>query len=298
METPEQDPEIDILSDVTGYKNIGKPSQVYEDMAKFVYSKSYIHSKVVKGKLKCDHCGYEFPANLPFYIIPDDATETISCYPCHYKKHDNHPSVLLRKKREMIEQENKEKRFEREFAYRLALQILEKLKPFCKKIEIAGSIRRKVLEVKDIELVALNNTIEVSDGLFDTSMVRCPDFISTVKSLGKIIKGKPEDGRYVQIELDQEIKLDLFIPTETDYYRQLMIRTGSVGWIVKNISYTWTRKGWSGTEDGLRRTDECEKKGKIFICTAKNPVMPPVWESEQAFFEWIGVEYVSPEKRI
>ncbi len=44
-------------------------------------------------------------------------------------------------------------RFEK--AYSIAERVMKLLKPFCDRIEIAGSLRREKEEVKDIEIVAI-----------------------------------------------------------------------------------------------------------------------------------------------
>lgn len=228
----------------------------------------------------------------------DAINETIKCHPCHNEKTGRNPYDSIKQERQKMEKEQAEKRFEREFAYRIALDLVEKLKPHCEIVEIAGSIRRKKLDVKDIEIVVLPKTTEEATGLFDIELVRSRDFISEVKKFGKIVKGSPEDGRYVQIELPKDIKLDLFIPTSDDFYRQYAIRTGSADYAKREIAYRWTMKGWCGTENGLRRQDQCIKKGSTWVCTATNPVLPPIWKSEKEFFQWIGAEYKDPELRI
>lgn len=190
-------------------------------------------------------------------------------------------------------------------ARNIAVNTCYLLQPFCEKINIAGSIRRKKEFVKDIEIICLPKTITTSqdtlfgggEGIEEIS----PDFIKTVNSLGEIIKGKAT-GKYVKIKLDSGVVLDLFIPEPSDYYRQYAIRTGSAQFSQMVIATGWLKKGWCGTKDGLRLQSECEgKKGNdgktVWKCKVKNPTLPPVWQSEEEFFEWIGAPYLPAERR-
>jgi hypothetical protein len=92
----------------------------------------------------------------------------------------------------------------------IAINICHKLHPYCDRINIAGSIRRKKPEVKDIEIVCIPKQIEVdSEDLFGTKMTGnhidiC--FVTAVDSLGVIEKGNTS-GRYMKIVLPQGIYL-------------------------------------------------------------------------------------------
>jgi len=96
--------------------------------------------------------------------------------------------------------------------------------------------------------------------------------------------------------------LDLFLPQARDYYRQYAIRTGSRYFSHNVIAMAWLAQGWCGSDMGLRRQDDCErhkdKAGKnSWTCINKNGELPPVWDSEEAFFDWIKVKFVHPVKR-
>lgn len=148
-----------------------------------------------------------------------------------------------------------------QLAYEIANNILQNLLPTkCTHAFIAGSIRRHADEVKDIEIVCLPNIVPLySNDLFKTELgkVRDENFVKYVSSLGVILKGKPETGRYVQIALLQNINLDLFIPQPHDFYRILAIRTGSADYSHFVIAKGWENKGWCGTPEGLRLQREC-----------------------------------------
>lgn len=188
-----------------------------------------------------------------------------------------------------------------EEARNIALEVYYQLKPHCERIKIAGSIRRKRPVVGDIEIVCQPSVTYVQAGqvgLFSdapTVPQVSETFIGIVNQWHKI-KGEPF-GRYTQRWHPNEIKLDIFMPAPHDFFRILAMRTGSADFSHKVLASSWTQKGWVGTRDGLRRQDECDFKGNKWVCLKSNPKLPPVWESEKHFFEWLGLPYLLPEER-
>lgn len=187
----------------------------------------------------------------------------------------------------------------------IAKKLVEKLSPHCTVINIAGSCRRQKPEVKDIEIVALPKYIQIESepqGLFADiapamKTIVSPDFINVYKNIGKTIKGEPT-GKYTQFELPQGINLDLFMPNDFDYYRQFAIRTGSAAYSARVIATGWKNIGWCGTDDGCRKITDCKKISGKWKCLNPNPELPPVWKSEEEFFDWIKVKWIEPNKRI
>lgn len=193
-------------------------------------------------------------------------------------------------------------------AQAIANTLIEKLRPHCEKINIAGSIRRQKTKVGDIEIVCLAKKVASGQAaLFEAEETQLtysvsPFFIRTVAEFGTILQGSAT-GNSMKIMLPEGIKLDLFMPNDFDYYRMLAIRTGSAEYSHQVIAIGWRKQGWVGTENGLRlqsqciqvnRDDEAKKKWK---CQWTHPTLPPVWKSEEEFFEWIKVEYVEPKYR-
>lgn len=188
----------------------------------------------------------------------------------------------------------------------IAVSICEQLQPFTERINIAGSIRRQKPEVKDIEIVCLPGYISQQKGdLFGTKevMVIHPKFVEMVGRLGEAIKGTPT-GRYMQIELCFfGINLDLFMPDRDDYYRQYAIRTGSADYAARTIAAGWKKKGWCGSDKGLRLQKDClEVKGpdgkSKWTCIDPHAEKPPAWVSEADFFSWLGVPLIMPKLRL
>lgn len=189
-----------------------------------------------------------------------------------------------------------------EKAQKIAIEKVELLRPHCHRIEIAGSIRRKKAEVKDIEIVCLPKTFELQNNLFGVKAeIRIQEFVDTVRMWEQRLGDTY--GKYTKRMLPEGIMLDLFMPTPVDYYRQLAIRTGSAEYSQRVIAWGWRKKGWCGSDLGLRLMSDCvekkDKEGKSkWVCTNPNAELPPVWASEREFFEWLGLGYLEPEQRI
>ena len=88
------------------------------------------------------------------------------------------------------------------------------LEPYCKRIEIAGSIRRKKPECRDIELV----------------LIRDPDKLEELKRVvtWNSIRGAIT-GRYMQVEVPEGLKIDIFIAVDdgSNWGNIFLIRTGN-----------------------------------------------------------------------
>lgn len=188
----------------------------------------------------------------------------------------------------------------------IANDLVKELSPNCSLINIAGSCRREKEEVKDIEIVALpkyNQIQNIQGVLFDdipaaVELIISPEYVEAYKNIGCVIKGRP-NGKYSQFELRQGINLDLFTPNEFDYYRQFAMRTGSADYSARVIATGWKNIGWCGTDDGCRKITDCKKdKSNKWKCINKKAVLPPVWKSEEEFFDWIKVKWIEPHKRI
>ena len=86
---------------------------------------------------------------------------------------------------------------------RIANSVLKELKPYCERIEIAGSIRRQKPDPNDIEIVAIPKPYDV--GLFESG-------IATVINKWQKVKGELPC-KYTQRLLPEGVKLDLFFAT-------------------------------------------------------------------------------------
>jgi DNA polymerase/3'-5' exonuclease PolX len=121
----------------------------------------------------------------------------------------------------------------------IADELISVMKSFCDKIEIAGSVRRKKENVKDIEisLVSLDkNKLFNKLGLF---------LLKDNKKFKYIKNGD----KYKQFEY-KNIKIDMFIGNENNWGLLFLIRTGSAEFSTKILS-RWKRVSNGGySKDG------------------------------------------------
>lgn len=158
--------------------------------------------------------------------------------------------------------------------YEEALIIAEKVKaqlaPHCDRIEIAGSIRRKKPEVKDIEIVAIPKPYDV--GLFESG-------IATVVKQWEKVKGELPC-KYTQRILPEGIKLDLFFAERENWGNIFAMRTGSKEYSHRVLATEWVSQGYKS------------EGGYLFANGKKLAIL-----EEEDLFELLGLPYVEPELR-
>jgi DNA polymerase/3'-5' exonuclease PolX len=160
-------------------------------------------------------------------------------------------------------------------------ELVAELKPYCTRIEHAGSIRRKKSTVGDIELLVIPKKINI--GLFDEYPVLQaePELVKIINKYAKV-KGNIASGMYTQRVLPQGIALDLFTATEDTWGLQLAVRTGSSNFSFKTLACRWSKMGYYSREGLLRR-----KEDGIII---------PLKE-EIDLFNLLELDWVEPEER-
>jgi DNA polymerase/3'-5' exonuclease PolX len=155
-----------------------------------------------------------------------------------------------------------------------ALNIAEKVKsllaPHCERIEIAGSIKRKKSNVKDIEIVAIPKPFQT--GLFESG-------IATVVNKWDKVKGELPC-KYTQRILPDGIKLDLFFAERGNWGLIYAIRTGSAEYSHKVLATEWVKRGYKSEGGYLLYNGR-----KILVLEEKD------------LFKRIGVPFVEPEFR-
>lgn len=158
--------------------------------------------------------------------------------------------------------------------YLKALKIAEKVKnllsPYCERIEIAGSIRRKKPEVKDIEIVAIPKPYDT--GLFESG-------VATIVNKWQKVKGELPC-KYTQRILPEGIKLDLFFAERGNWGLIYAIRTGSADYSHKVLATEWVKRGYK-SENG-------------FLMSKGKQILIP---EEKDLFNRIGISFVEPELR-
>jgi len=155
-------------------------------------------------------------------------------------------------------------------AKQIADSVLEKLKPHCERIEIAGSVRRKKANPNDIEIVAIPKPYGTD--LFESG-------IATVVNQWEKVKGILPC-KYTQRILPEGIKLDLFFATVDNWGLIFAIRTGSADYSHKVLATGWVKQGYKSS-NGILTKDEIEY---------------PVRE-EIDLFNLLGLKWIDPQFR-
>lgn len=155
----------------------------------------------------------------------------------------------------------------------IADDVLAQLRPHCSRPpQVAGSIRRGISTIGDVEVVCLPLPFE-STPLFRSGFALVVDQWEKVK--GEL------PCRYTQRRLPSGMTLDLFMPDPMGFGLQLAIRTGSAAWCKTVLAPAWVRAGFHSKEGILRRADG-------------SAVPTP---DERILFDVIGLKWVAPEDR-
>lgn len=124
-------------------------------------------------------------------------------------------------------------------------ELIAQLKPYCKRIEVAGSIRREVSMVKDIELVAIPDKWKLEKYFLDNN--------------GKEFRLDKNGSKYKRWVHSGLIYVDLFICREDNWGLIYLIRTGSAQYS-KQMLAQWKKVSKGGySKDGYLHTKEGEK---------------------------------------
>jgi DNA polymerase (family 10) len=167
----------------------------------------------------------------------------------------------------------KSKTYKWSVANEIAEAVLEQLRPHCKRIQIAGSIRRMKENVGDIEIVAI--PLPYSTGMFEDGLAKIVNQWEKVK--GELEYGK---SKYTQRILPEGIKLDLFFAEEDNWGYTLALRTGSADYSHKMLASGWSRRGFKSIDGYLWKDGERYEV-----------------KEERELFDIVGIPYIEPEKR-
>ena len=150
----------------------------------------------------------------------------------------------------------------------IAEKYMNKLEPYCKRIEIAGSIRREKVECRDIELVLIRHESKLLE----------MRFVEIVDSWKKI-RGSAT-GRYTQRELPEGAKLDIFMAQEDNWGNIFLQRTG-------NWRFSRWALGIRAKEVGLlHRCGYLQRDGEQLSCYEEVDV-----------FRLLKIDWIDPKDR-
>lgn len=177
-------------------------------------------------------------------------------------------------------------------AQKIAQELINLLNPFCDRIEVAGSVRRKKNIVKDIELVIIPKKVIEKAGLFgdeeiiayplDNFILNNPRFRLRPNKLG----GTSYGDKNKLLNYDHQeygwIALDIFTADESNFTMIKFIRTGGAE-NNKRIALTANQLGMN-----LKIYESCfvDKRGFKYQM-----------DSEEQIYKFLGLPYLKPEER-
>ena len=153
---------------------------------------------------------------------------------------------------------------ELEQAQRIAQEVVKRLNPYCHRIEIAGSIRRKKLQVNDIDLVLIPNDLW--------------NFHTELMKLGQL---KMSGSKIIRVIFDNT-PIDIYISDEDTWATLLLIRTGSAKNNIR-LATLAKKRGWHLAASGEGLFDG---KGERIA-----------GDTELSIYQALGLHYQDPEER-
>jgi len=148
----------------------------------------------------------------------------------------------------------------------IAEEIREGLSWYCKRVEIAGSIRRKKEDCKDIEIVAIPDTSKAY------SLKRVLDKYHHLKG--------SFPGKYLRLQRNDGVFIDLFFCNEDNWWVIFVIRTGNADF--SHFLVSRARKLGYRVDHGFV-FDETDKPFEI--------------ASEEELFTILRMKWIPPKKR-
>lgn len=153
-----------------------------------------------------------------------------------------------------------------ERAEKIANKVVEQLSPYCSRIQVAGSIRRKCSNPKDIDIVL----IPIAAELWNLHQV-----------LMKMGQMKMSGMKILRVQ-NGDVQIDIYVASEETWATLLLIRTGSADNNIRLASLA-KKKGWrlAASGDGLFN----EAGERI------------AGDTEASIYEALGLRYQRPEER-
>jgi DNA polymerase/3'-5' exonuclease PolX len=184
-------------------------------------------------------------------------------------------------------------RYSWEIALSVASAIYERLRPYCTRAEIAGSLRRRKPDVGDIEILYVPVIVQAPDpdDLFRINGIdRAALAIGEMIGAGILEKRRNALSREMfgpknklMRHVSTGIPIDLFASTEENWFNYLVCRTGPSESNMR-ICNAAIAKGWKWNPYG------------VGFSTADGEVRR--MESERAVFDFVGLPYHEPGRRI
>jgi len=153
---------------------------------------------------------------------------------------------------------------ELESAQKIAREVVKRLSPFCSKIEVAGSIRRKKSTVHDIDLVLIPS-----------------DLWGLHAELKKIGQAKMSGQKIMRVMMGNT-QLDIYFADEDTWATLLLIRTGSEANNIR-LASTAKKQGWRLAASGEGLFNEAGER--------------IAGDTEYSIYKALGLKWQLPEER-
>lgn len=185
-------------------------------------------------------------------------------------------------------------------AQEVAGRVLSRMRPYCVRVALAGSVRREVPQVKDIEIVFQPRMVPSSFGredavatLFDVADVEGEQLAPATEVMVRDLsssgfwhldtKLKRDGERYKRL-VCEGVVVELFRASEVNWGYILVLRTGPAEFGHHLVMAQW--------EGGFLPVDVRVADGLV----RRRGVVVPV-PSEQEFFAIWGLDYIAPTHR-
>lgn len=157
-------------------------------------------------------------------------------------------------------------------ATQIADELVSKLRPYCDRIEIAGSIRRGKKEIHDIDIVAILD----QDRLFNGG------YLGEKHLIGTMAWSVRANGRSLASFIYRSVSVDIYWATPQNWATLLLIRTGSKEHNIR-LCQLARQKGWQLKANGAGLFNEHNQR--------------IAGDTEEDIFEALGIVFIPPEKR-
>ncbi|MBA7616933.1 hypothetical protein ES703_24236 [subsurface metagenome] len=151
-----------------------------------------------------------------------------------------------------------------ERAEKIAEAVVKRLRPYCKRIEVAGSVRRKKPWVNDVDLVLIPSDLwNLHHEIMGLGMVKM-------------------SGNKIMRVMVGSTQVDIYVASEETWATLLLIRTGSTENNIRLCSLA-KKKGWhlAASGDGL-----FDERGERIA-----------GDSEESIYEALDLPWQEPEER-
>lgn len=161
----------------------------------------------------------------------------------------------------------------------VANQIVEQMAPHCKRLEVAGSIRRCRLEIGDIEIVCIPTVelYDLTDAWLSSGVIRHRDprcWGARLRSFRLNVKN-----------LEESVQIDLFLqPNPATWGVNMLLRTGSAEFSRKMVT---ERSAGGFMPEGYQVREARVWAGAKLLETPE----------EETIFQLWGMDYVLPPQR-